>query len=342
MFKLFQRKKITVLLPCFLGSLLVLLAFFCIWSEKGEAKEAAVRDTADITTVLLAGVDEAGNNTDMLMLCTFHRRNGSVKLIQIPRDTYYRTEKGEGKINRVYRISSAKNGKNVAAESLVKVLEKATGHTIDGYVVFGAAQVARVVDLLGGVTVNLPSDVVYYNSKLGKEQCITAGRHTLSGEEALAFVRHRKSYTEGDLGRLDAQMRFWASVFEALPSFSGLDSFLTIYKEILPNLLTNLEDKDIIDIIMAYFKNRNTLSVEMMRLPGEACYLDGIWYYVLHRAATEKMLAYAWGTDSLSFDTDGHFTSSVKETVKNIANVSDASFRVYSPKEANEKKILHH
>ena len=112
MLKIFRRKKISLWLPSFLGCLLTLFAFFCIWSDAGEATEAAVGDHEDVSTILLAGVDEAGSNTDMMMLCTFHKRSGSVKLVQIPRDTYYRTELGEGKINRVYRSVASKKDKN--------------------------------------------------------------------------------------------------------------------------------------------------------------------------------------------------------------------------------------
>ena len=330
----------TARLSFLLGGLLLLLSFWGIWTADGEAKETTVQESGDLTTVLLVGVDEAGSNTDMLMLCTFDRREGSVKLIQIPRDTYYRTEQSEGKINRIYRSVASKKGEKYAAEALVQAVEEAVGQRINGYLLFGVQEVERVVDLIGGVTLTLPTDLVYFDSAEGKERCIAAGRHTLSGKEALAFVRHRKGYTEGDLGRLDAQMRFWAGLFDELPSLANIDGFLAIYKEILPNLLTNLKDKDIIDIIMAYFKNRRSISVEMMRLPGEACLCDGVWYYVLYRAATEKALAYAFGRESVIFDLSERFTASTRSTIKNIADYPDGDFRVYSAKDAKEKRIL--
>ncbi|MBR6795072.1 MAG: LCP family protein, partial [Clostridia bacterium] len=162
----------------------------------------------------------------------------------------------------------------------------------------------------------------------------------LNGEEALAFVRHRQSYAEGDLGRLDAQMRFLSGFAGALPSLKKIDLILTIYQKILPNLLTNLTEKDIIEFMIAYFKNRGSYEISLMRLPGEACYTSGAWYYVLCKGATEEMLRREFGL-SETFDGDRRFTDDKKITLFNIYSSSERSYRVYTPEEVNNKKILH-
>ena len=158
--------------------------------------------------------------------------------------------------------------------------------------------------------------------------------------KATRIALHRKSYAEGDLGRLDAQMRFLSGLSGALPSLKKIDRICAIYQKILPNLLTNLTEKDIIDFMMAYLKRGGAYSVFLTRLPGEACYTDGAWYYVLHRKATEMMLSELFGASG-TFDVARRFTDAEKETLSNIYYSTDTSYRVYTPEEAANKKILH-
>ena len=336
----FEKRKIGVLLPTLGAVILIFLAFYGIWQSEPKHNEAMTFKGSDpYKTILLVGTDEAGKNTDMLMLCSFNKENGRFHIMQIPRDTYFEIQEGSGKINRLYRSYLSKQKEKDAAESLSRTLSQAFGVEIDGYVIFDGESVARFVDLMEGVTVNVPTTFTFYDEVSKTEKQVKEGRRTLSGREALAFVRHRKSYTEGDLGRLDAQMRFLSGVMQGLPRIKKISTLMTIYQEITPNLLTNLKEKDIIEIMMMYFKNRNDLSVGLMRLPGEACYTNGHWYYVLYRAAAERMLAENFGA-SVPFDTEGRFTSRKTEVIGNIYTHSDSSYRIYTPREADEKKVL--
>ena len=161
----------------------------------------------------------------------------------------------------------------------------------------------------------------------------------MNGEEAVAFVRHRKSYAEGDLGRLDAQMCFLSGFFSVLPSFKKIDRIVGIYQKILPNLLTNLTEKDIMEVMIAYFKNKGAYSVALMRLPGEACYTGGAWYYVPYREAAEAMLQREHGLVG-SFDNARRFTDTRTEVLSNIYFSKGKTYRSYTPEEIADKKIL--
>ena len=210
---------------------------------------------------------------------------------------------------------------------------------IDAYLVFSSETVREFVDLLDGVTVDVPFSISYHDDT-GKEKTINAGERRLNGEEAVAFVRHRSSYAEGDLGRLDAQMRFLCGVYRELPRLKKIDRALAIYQKILPNLLTNLREKDIIEIMMAFPKLGAPSMIRLLRLPGEAVYTNGAWYYVLKRAAAEKMLANEFGVDT-PFDTDELFTDPRYETLKNVYTAPDTAYRTESFDDVMRKRILH-
>ena len=334
-----KKRSVHIWVSVLGACLLALFVFVQLWRSEDTPAQVAAGGGSALKTILLAGVDNAGENTDMLMLCTLDKSAGSVRLLQIPRDTYYRTSNGAGKINRLYRAFVSKYGKKRAAELLVKEFEEAFGIALDGYAVFDTQTVASAVDLLGGVSVSVPHEISYYDCETGKTCKIEEGEQVLSGEEAVAFVRYRKGYAEGDLGRLDAQMRFLSGFFSALPSLKKIDRILAIYQKILPNLLTNLTEKDIMEVMIAYFKNRGSYSVSLMRLPGEACYTNGAWYYALYREATEAMLQDGYGLTH-TFDSARHFTDTKTETLSNIYFSSGRSYRSYTPEEIASKKIL--
>ena len=335
-----KKRKIAIWIPTLGACLLSLLVLVRLLGGEGTETQVTAKGNDSYKTFLFAGVDEAGENTDMLTLCSFNTESGSVHFVQIPRDTFYRTDKGVGKINRIYRANVSKYGKKRAAEELMAEMEKAFSIPIDGYVVFDFDTVKDIVSLVGGVPVNVPYDISYFDGKTGEERIIPQGERLLNGEEAVAFVRHRKSYAEGDLGRLDAQLRFLSGLSTVLPKLKKVDRAVTIYQKILPNLLTNLTEKDIMEVMMAYLKKRNALSVCFMRLPGEACYSDGAWYYVLYREATEAMLRREAGL-SPTFDPSRRFTDDKRETFTNIYFTEGRLYRVYTPEEVTNKRILH-
>ena len=332
------KKRLTVLFSLLLSFSVTLSVFFYLWRWEDESTQALSGDKDGIT-VLLAGVDEEGYHTDMMMLCHVSPKAETVKMIQIPRDTYYRTPNGEGKINRIYSGYASKYGTKDAADKFCGAMSDAFGISLDGYVVFDTHVVSDLVDLLGGVRVTLPTDVPYYSEQTGKNAVIPAGERSLTGEQAAAFVRHRKSYAEGDLGRLDAQMRFLSGMCEALPKLKKFDQYLGIYQKILPNLLTNLGEKDIINLLMAYWKRAGEPALSMMRLPGEPLCYDGVWYYLLHRDATERMLSEQLALAGYRFDAQKRFTCEEKTALRNAYNDPDTRYRVLTPKEAAAIKI---
>lgn len=334
------KKRLSVCLPTAGAVLLALWVFIFLWGCGHDTQQTVKEDgSGERKNVLVAGVDDAGENTDMLMLCSQEMRSGALKILQIPRDTLYRNEKSTGKINRVYRSNMSKYGRKQAAENMSATFEAAFGVPIDGYLIFDSRTVEEFVNLLGGVTVEVPFSISYTDRETGEDCVLPAGERQLSGKEAVAFVRHRGSYAEGDLGRLDAQMRFLCGVFDALPSLKKIDRMIAIYQKILPNLLTNLGEKDIIDLMMAYFRSRSSFSVSLLRLPGEAAYTKGVWYYVLHKTGTEKMLLQEFGA-SAGFDSEGRFTDPTNETVRNIYSSSDSTYHVLTPTEAKRRRIL--
>lgn len=334
-----KKRQLLVILPTLGACLLALGVFVFIWGGGKETESTPAWRSRERFNLLFVGVDEAGQNTDMLLLCSLESRTGAVKILQIPRDTYYRTQNGKGKINRLYRICSSKYTRKEAAEAFCGMMEEALGVPIDAYLIFSEALARDFVDLLDGVTVDVPLPITYTDGTTGEEKTLSVGERRLTGEEALAFVRHRSSYAEGDLGRLDAQMRFMCGIYREIPRLKKIDRIIAIYQKILPNLLTNLREKDIIEIMMASPKLGDPAALRVLRLPGEATYTGGAWYYVLQKAAAEKMLADEFGLKE-PFDRHARFTDPANEALRNVYTSPGTAYRSYGFEDAARKRVL--
>jgi LCP family protein required for cell wall assembly len=98
---------------------------------------------------------------------------------------------------------------------LVRTLEGVTGVYIDHYAIVDFRGFQQMVDALGGVEVCTSEPIDDPNSGLR----LSAGTHTLEGEDALAYVRARKTIGDGsDLGRITRQQAFLSSVAQEATS----------------------------------------------------------------------------------------------------------------------------
>ncbi|MBA2951674.1 LCP family protein [Streptomyces sp. PSKA28] len=108
----------------------------------------------------------------------------------------------------------------------IRTVEKLTDIRIDHHMVVDFGGFTKMVDALGGVDVCLaePIDDPDAHVKL------PAGRHRLSGEAALGFVRARKSLGDGsDTERMDRQQRFLGAVVNKLRSDDVLLNPVKLY-----------------------------------------------------------------------------------------------------------------
>lgn len=144
--------------------------------------------------------DIEGARTDTIML--LHAPWwGSPTLISLPRDLLVDIPgEGPGKLNSAFADGGP--------QELVRTVENATGLHVDHYVEVGFNGIVDMTDAVGGVNVCIDYDVDDYRSRLKlKEGC-----HTIDGETALGFVRMRYSDPKGDLGRIERQQQFLASL----------------------------------------------------------------------------------------------------------------------------------
>jgi LCP family protein required for cell wall assembly len=147
------------------------------------------------------------------MVVSIEKNTGKVALISVPRDLYLQLpgEVNYEKINTMYAIGSKKyaSGLDYAKKTLAYV----TGIYIDQAVIINFDAFKDIVEILGGVTVNLDKpfleDKQWGCDAMGKN-CIpfalSAGEQTLNGDTALLYVRSRFSSSDFDRARRQQQV----------------------------------------------------------------------------------------------------------------------------------------
>ena len=167
--------------------------------------------------VLVLGSDQASGNTDVMILVGYRPTEKAVTLMQIPRDTYYNAGNDPMKINHLCNAAK-ESGKNErsALSFVADTISAVFGIPIHGAIQISLDTLAAFVDAIGGIPMNVPISMQYRDEEQGLLIDLPAGQRTLTGKEAVQFVRFRSDYLLGDIGRLDAQKQFLAALYEKL------------------------------------------------------------------------------------------------------------------------------
>ncbi|MCL1982037.1 MAG: LCP family protein [Clostridiales bacterium] len=186
--------------------------------------------------ILALGVNENEGLTDTIMLASFDIENKHVDLIWVPRDTYYYREGykssdlAQFKINAAYRKNPVNSAKAVS--------EILMGIPIDYYAVLSYDGVARIVDSMHGVPMDIPFHMVY-DDPLDKPPLhvdIPKGEQVLDGNHAVQFLRYRAGYKDADLGRIKAQQQFMKNAFKQCLSFELPNIATTVFNNVTSDI----------------------------------------------------------------------------------------------------------
>ena len=157
------------------------------------------------TNILLLGSDEPmdqvdvndsrGLRSDTIMVMHIPESGSNVQVMSIPRDSWVDIE-GHGKA----KINSALSTGGLPLA--VSTISDFIGTELDHVAIIDFEGFKALTDSLGGVTVN--SEQAFEKNGY----TFTKGENVLDGDEALTFVRERKSFQDGDFQRARNQQAF--------------------------------------------------------------------------------------------------------------------------------------
>jgi LCP family protein required for cell wall assembly len=177
------------------------------------------------------GYDPNTNLSDNLLLVHLNATHTHAIVVSIPRDTmvYEPACKSRFGNNTVPAQPQAiiDGAMNLGGPTCaVATVEHLTQVPMDHFVEFDFNSFRTMVDTLGGVEVCLPEAVNDPYSNLH----LSAGRHVITGNQALAFVRTRHGVGDGsDLGRIELQQEFFSSLIQKVESNGTLENPVQLY-----------------------------------------------------------------------------------------------------------------
>ena len=214
-----------------------------------EAQEAA----EGYTNVALFGVDsregelDKGTRTDCIIVASLNNETKEIKMISVYRDTVLDIKNGElQKCNAAYAFGGP--------EQAINMLNKNLDLDIEKYITVDFGVVSEVVDLLGGVEIDIKEEEIeyinYYIDETGdvagkKAHHLTqAGVQNLDGVQATTYARIR-STAGGDFTRTERQRLVIEKMAEKLGK-SNLKTINKIIDKVFPMVSTNFSATEVI------------------------------------------------------------------------------------------------
>ena len=281
----------------------------------------------DVTNFLVLGRDRVANLTDAIMLVQFNTKEHSINILQIPRDTYAYHESSYHKINGLYSHYMVLNDYKVkdSMEDVVEYVQNNFNVKIDYYVLMNLDAFVQIVDLIGGVEIDVPDDMHYEDEYQDLYIDIKKGKQVLNGEKAEQFVRFRSGWVSADAGRVDAQKLFLSAFVKQFKEKISVGMIDDIVNQVFKNITTNLSAADIV----YYAKEALSLDVsktKFVSIPnGDARENvdSGQWYVILNRAATLDAInkyfnVYNKDIDDSIFDANKVLTNADKEHINSF------------------------
>ena len=214
--------------------------------------------------IVVLGLDNGGNNTDTIFTVSVH--NGETHITQIPRDSYLNSYSfGPLKVNALY----ARGGAEVVKSELSRLMLRPVRH----HVVVNLHGIRELVNLIGGVRVNVPKRMYYVDRAQDLVIDLQPGYQNLKGHDLEGFLRWRHD-SEGDLGRLRRQKMVLRGLFRSMTGPENILQLLRLVSTAESHLTTDLGPLDLGRLVTTI----GTTELQANRLQGSPFLRDGISY----------------------------------------------------------------
>ena len=236
--------------------------------------------TKDPFIVYISGIDTNGSisktsRSDVNMLAAVNPQKKELLLVFIPRDYYVPLQCPNGSCE-TGAMDKLTHAGLYGVESSEAAIENLYGINIDYYVRMNFTSFMDIVDALGGVTVHSPEE---FTTKIGGYQ-IQEGENHLNAKEALAFVRERKSFVDGDFARGRNQQRMISAIVKKVCSPAILTSFSQVLDTISQSIETNMPSDEMNALVQMQLSQMPNWDIQSYQIIGDSasmpCYSVGM------------------------------------------------------------------
>lgn len=237
----------------------------------GEGPNVSIGGEEDdaIVNILLIGQDTrtgVRSRSDSMILCTFNKNRNTLTLTSFMRDMYVQIP---GYKNNRINAAYAYGGMPLLNETLYENF----GIHVDGNVEVDFTQFSDIIDLLGGVELELTSaEANFINTGVGCS--LKAGVNLLNGDQALMHARNRNS-KDGDFSRTNRQRELLNALIDKYKN-SKLTTMVGLLDDILPMVTTDMTKSQITSYVTELFPMLATCEIVTQHIPVDGGYKNAV------------------------------------------------------------------
>ncbi|MDH6366298.1 MULTISPECIES: LCP family protein [unclassified Breznakia] len=258
---------LAVIIVAFIGVNLYMDSILNRMNQKDSFKESEVyayESDRDIDNIALLGVDQSEDGTQQrtdvvkIISLNFEDKNMTISSIQRDNIMYQPMEDRYEKLNHAYWYDGV--------QGTLSTLNYNLDLDITQYVKFDFDSVVEIVDIVGGVDIDLTEAEA---ASLG----LYSGVQHLDGQQALAYSRIRN--IDSDYGRMNRQNNVINAMLSSIRNQSVLDILDTV-NEVMPYIETNVSNGKIKNYITSFLTFDKTLNQYQFPSNGSESVLTSI------------------------------------------------------------------
>jgi LCP family protein required for cell wall assembly len=234
----------------------------------------------DRVNLLLVGIDRRDGTgwayrTDTILVVTVDPPTGAAGMLSIPRDLQVAIPgHGEDRINTANVYGSRKDDPDGGTALLRATIEANFGVPIDGYLMADFGTFEKIVDVLGGIDVDVPRalhDTHYPDPRPGDPYAFKTihfdpGRQHMNGKRALQYARSRMSTTDFD--RAKRQQLILLAIRDRALSLKAVPRWPLLATTIVNGLKTDMSPGELLTLaLFAARMDRSNLKQVVLEHP---------------------------------------------------------------------------
>lgn len=254
----------------------------------GTAPTRLVGTDENIINILLIGQDrqpgQGRQRSDSMILCTINREKKTVTMTSFMRDLYVQIPGySANRLNAAYAI----NGMTL----LDKSLEVNFGIHVDGNVEVDFSGFQEIIDLIGGIDIELSEAEVRRLTNVGKYKGLTVGVNHLDGKLALSYSRLRM--IDSDFERTNRQRKVLTAVINKCKTMP-YTRIMDVVEQCIGLVTTDMTNLEIMQYAVSLVPLMSKMDIVTQRIPADGTYrnasINGMYVLVPDLDANRQIL----------------------------------------------------
>mgnify|MGYP004620881097 FL=1 len=221
-----------------------------------------VNVVSEVFNIYISGIDTYGtvssvSRSDVNIVVTVNPNTRQVLLTSIPRDYYVQLHDTTGYKDKLTHAGI------YGTDCSIKTIEDLLGIDINYYFKVNFTSLIDIVDALGGVNVYADQSFSTWNG-----YHFTKGYNKVDGNAALAFVRERKTFANGDRQRGINQQALISAMINKCVSKEILTKYTSLLNSVKGSIITNMPTKTMLSLVKMQLKNNTSWTISTNSLDG--------------------------------------------------------------------------